>query len=242
MPGRKIALIVGASRGIGKAIALRLADDGFDVVATCRDHPEKMDAIRGEIEVKGAAFTALAFDVADRQAAANALLGYFGNEAPDVLVYNAGVSADNLFVFMTSAEWDKVLHTNTDGFYNCVQPLLLGMMARKSGRIIAISSASGQTGQAGQVNYSASKAALIGAVKALAREVGRKNILVNAIAPGFIDTDMTKDILKEKLLSLIPLNRSGSPEEVASAVSFLAGPDGSYVHGQVIGVNGGLVI
>lgn len=242
MPEQKTALVIGGSRGIGKAIVLRLADDGFNIVATCRSHPEKMDALRAEIEAKGADFTALAFDIADRQAAASALLGYFGDGAPDALIYNAGVAEDNLFVFMSGAEWDKVLHTNTDGFYNCVQPLLMGMMARKSGRIIVISSASGQTGQGGQVNYSASKAALIGAVKALARETGRKNILVNAVAPGFIDTDMTKDLPKEKILPLIPLRRSGAPEEVASAVSFLAGPDGSYIHGQVIGVNGGLVI
>ena len=193
-------------------------------------------------ESAGRRFAGLVFDVADRSAAAEALNGCFGDDAPDVIVYNAGIARDNLFVFMSPEEWDSVIRTNLDGFYNTVQPLLMGMMARKSGRIVAISSASGQTGQGGQVNYSASKAALIGAVKALAREVGRKNILVNAVAPGFIETSMTANLPKEKILPLIPLNRAGLPEEVAGAVSFLCGPDASYIQGQVLAVNGGLVI
>ncbi|HOG49096.1 MAG TPA: SDR family oxidoreductase, partial [Lentisphaeria bacterium] len=149
---------------------------------------------------------------------------------------------DNLFAFMTPTQWSEVLRTNLDGFYNTIQPLVFGMLARKSGRIIAISSASGQTGQAGQVNYSAAKAGLIGAVKALAREVGRKGILVNAIAPGLIETDMTKDLPKERILPLIPLARAGVANEVAGVVSFLCGPDSTYIHGQVIAVNGGLVM
>jgi len=143
---------------------------------------------------------------------------------------------------MTPTQWSEVLRTNLDGFYNTIQPLVFGMLARKSGRIIAISSASGQTGQAGQVNYSAAKAGLIGAVKALAREVGRKGILVNAIAPGLIETDMTKDLPKERILPLIPLARAGVANEVAGVVSFLCGPDSTYIHGQVIAVNGGLVM
>ena len=162
--------------------------------------------------------------------------------APEVAVYNAGIARDNLMAFMSPREWDEVIETNVNGFYNTIQPLVFGMLAKKRGRIVAVSSASGQTGQAGQVNYSASKAALIGAVKALAREVGRTGVLVNAVAPGFIHTEMTREIPEERVLPLIPLNRAGEAAEVAGAVSFLCGPDSSYIHGQVIAVNGGLVI
>ena len=242
MSAVQTALVIGASRGIGCAIAKRLAADGFDIVATCSRDPASLEPLKEEVGALGRSFAGLAFDVADREAASAALSGVFGDSAPDVLIYNAGIARDNLFVFMSAQEWDSVMRTNLDGFYNTVQPLLMGMMARKSGRIVVISSASGQAGQGGQVNYSASKAALIGAVKALAREVGRKRILVNAVAPGFIETDMTADLPKEKILPMIPLNRAGSVEEVAGAVSFLCGPDSRYVHGQVLAVNGGLVI
>lgn len=242
MSAVQTALVIGASRGIGRAIAKRLAADGFDIVATCSRDPASLEPLKEEVGALGRSFAGLAFDVADREAASAALSGVFGDSAPDVLIYNAGIARDNLFVFMSAQEWDSVMRTNLDGFYNTVQPLLMGMMARKSGRIVVISSASGQAGQGGQVNYSASKAALIGAVKALAREVGRKRILVNAVAPGFIETDMTADLPKEKILPMIPLNRAGSVEEVAGAVSFLCGPDSRYIHGQVLAVNGGLVI
>ena len=143
---------------------------------------------------------------------------------------------------MGEKEWTDVLHTNVDGFYNTVQPLVANMIARKSGRIIVISSVSGQTGQTGQVNYSAAKAALIGAAKALAREVARKNVLVNVVAPGVIDTDMVKDLPKEHVLPLIPLRRYGTTAEIAGVVSFLCGPDSSYITGQVLSVNGGMYI
>ena len=242
MSAVQTALVIGASRGIGRAIAKRLAADGFDIVATCSRDPASLEPLKEEVGALGRSFAGLAFDVADREAASAALSGVFGDSAPDVLIYNAGIARDNLFGFMSAQEWDSVMRTNLDGFYNTVQPLLMGMMARKSGRIVVISSASGQAGQGGQVNYSASKAALIGAVKALAREVGRKRILVNAVAPGFIETDMTADLPKEKILPMIPLNRTGSVEEVAGAVSFLCGPDSRYIHGQVLAVNGGLVI
>jgi len=242
-PSPKKALVIGCSRGIGRAIALRLAKDGFDIVGTARRHSTEVESLATELAAMGRRFDFLAFDVTDRQAAANAYREYFGEGgAPEVVIYNSGVNADNLFVFMTPEEWDKVIQTNVNGFYNAVQPLIFGMLAHKSGRIVVISSASGRAGQAGQVNYSASKAALIGAAKALAREVGRKNILVNVVAPGLIATDMTKDLPLEKYLPYIPLHRPGKPEEVAAAVSFLCGEDGTYVHGQVIDVNGGLVI
>ena len=165
----------------------------------------------------------------------------FGDSAPDVVVYNAGIARDNMFVFMSPEEWDSVIHTNLDGFYHTVQPLLFGMIARRSGRIIVITSASGQSGQAGQVNYAASKAALAAAVKSLAREVGRKGILVNAVSPGVIETDMTAELPKEQILPMIPLKRFGTPEEVAGVISFLCSPDSTYLHGQVIAVNGGLL-
>jgi 3-oxoacyl-[acyl-carrier protein] reductase len=143
---------------------------------------------------------------------------------------------------MTKEEWDDVLSTSLDGFYNVMHAVLFPMLRQKSGRIVVIASTSGQIGQAGQVNYSAAKAGLIGAVKALAREVGKKNILVNAVAPGLIDTEMTKELPKEQLLPLIPLQRFGSPDEVASVVDFLCSEKDMYIHGQVIGINGGLAI
>ena len=236
----KTALVIGASRGIGRAIAERLAHDGFDIVGTCRSNPERFQELEQKITELGRSFHALAFDIADRKAAEETLLGYFGDGAPDVLVYNAGINDDDLFAMMTPEQWDHVLHTNADGFFNCIHPLIMNMMGRRGGRIIAISSISGQTGQPGQVNYSASKAALLGAVKAL--EVARKKILVNAVAPGFIDTDMTEKLPTDELVPQIPLRRTGKAEEVAGAVAFLAGPDSSYITGQVIAVNGGLFI
>ena len=242
MADREKALVIGASRGIGRAIAQRLARDNFDIIGTCRKDPGRLDPLADEIRGTGVKFQALAFDIADRAETERVLTGFFGADAPDVLVYNAGINADNLFVFMTPDEWDRVLHTNTDGFFNCVRPLIMNMMAKKNGRIIVISSVSGQTGQPGQVNYSASKAALIGAVKALAKETGRKNIRVNAVAPGFIQTEMTENLPMDRILPMIPLKRCGSADEVAGAVSFLAGKDSSYIHGQVIAVNGGLLI
>lgn len=238
----RTALILGGCRGIGKAIAVRLAKDGFDIAATCRKKGPDSETLEKEIAAAGRQCTILELDVCDRDGARKLLTAAFGENAPDAVIYNSGITRDNLFVFMDNAEWDNVLDTNLRGFYNTVQPLLFGMLAKRKGRIVVISSASGQTGQAGQVNYSASKAGLIGAVKALAREVGRKGILVNAVAPGVIETEMTKDLPKDQVLPLIPLNRTGKADEVAGAVSFLCGPDSTYVHGQVLAVNGGLVI
>ena len=239
---QRTALVIGGCRGIGKAVTLRLAHDGFDVVATCRKADAAAEELTAEIAAIGRKCSILELDVRDRAGAKAALTGFFADSAPDAVVYNAGITQDNLFVFMENEQWDKVLDTNLGGFYNTVQPLIFGMMARRRGRIVVISSASGQTGQAGQVNYSASKAGLIGAVKALAREIGRKGILVNAVAPGVIATDMTKDLPTDAVLPLIPLHRVGQAEEVAAAVSFLCGPDSTYIHGQVLAVNGGLVI
>ena len=241
--GNRIALVIGGCRGIGRAISQRLAEDGFDIAATARQAGPDSEELARQVAAAGRKFTLLAFDVRDREAVRRELERVFGDGgAPEVAVYNAGIARDNLMAFMSPREWDEVIETNVNGFYNTIQPLVFGMLAKKRGRIVAVSSASGQTGQAGQVNYSASKAALIGAVKALAREGGRKGVLVNAVAPGFIHTEMTREIPEERVLPLIPLNRAGEAAEVAGAVSFLCGPDSSYIHGQVIAVNGGLVI
>lgn len=238
---QRAALVIGGVRGIGRAVALRLASDGFDIFATARRRDEAVETTAELVRETGRNFTLLVMDVRDPESIRQAYLPHFGEcDAPEAVVYNAGVAQDNLFAFMTPDEWDKVVDTDLNGFYRAVQPLVAAMIARRSGRVVAVSSVSGQTGQAGQVNYSAAKAGLIGAVKALAREVGRKNVLVNAVAPGFIATEMTRDIPADKVLPLIPLARTGRPEEVAGAVSFLCGPDSSYMQGQVLAVNGGL--
>ena len=238
----RTALIVGGCRGIGEAITLRLAQDGFDVFPTCRKSGEAAEELARKVRAFGRKCTVLELDVRDRAGTRKVLDETFADSAPDAVVYNSGIARDNLFVFMDGGEWDDVIGTNLQGFYNTVQPLVFGMLARHSGRIVVITSASGQAGQAGQVNYSASKAGLIGAVKALARETGRKGILVNAVAPGVIETEMTKELPKDRVLPLIPLHRFGSPAEVAGVVSFLCGNDSTYIQGQIIAVNGGLVI
>jgi len=235
-------LIIGGSRGIGKACALELAEKGFDVGITYKASNAAAENVKKEIESTGKRCDLFKFDISNSSECFNILTENFNNQAPDVLVYNAGITKDNLMVWMSQEEWDSVIHTNLDGFYNVTKPLLFGMIKAKKGRIIVISSASGQMGQAGQVNYSASKAGLIGAAKSLAREVGKRNILVNVVSPGFIETDMTSEIPEQDVLPLIPLKRIGKAEDVASVVGFLSSEKNMYIHGQVIGINGGLVI
>ena len=242
MHNGQTALVVGGCRGIGRAISLRLAKDGFHIVATARNASPETAELAAEITASGAGFTLLNFDVCDAAKIKEEYARAFPGTAPDVVVYNAGITRDNMFAFMQPGEWNDVVATNVNGFYNTVQPLIFGMLARRKGRVVVVSSVSGQTGQAGQVNYSASKGALIAAAQALAREVGRKGILVNVVAPGLIATEMIKDVPVERVLPLIPLQRVGTPEEVAGAVSFLCGADSTYVQGQVIAVNGGLHI
>ncbi|MDP8259129.1 MAG: 3-oxoacyl-ACP reductase FabG [Candidatus Aadella gelida] len=239
---KKIALIVGSSRGIGRAIALRLAKSGFDIWATYRSNQAAAESVKMEIEQLGRGCNLFCFDVSDYQSTEDALKKEVENCPPDVVVFNAGIARDNLMMWMTKDEWDSVLTTNLGGFYNVMHVVLFPMLSVKKGRIVAISSTSGQIGQAGQVNYSASKAGLIGAVKALAREVGKKNILVNVVSPGVIETEMTKDLPKDKVMPLIPVQRFGTSEDVASVVNFLCNEENMYIHGQVIGVNGGLAI
>ena len=235
-----IALVVGGSRGIGRACVLRLAKTGFDIVLTYVSNHSAAEEVKALVEELGQSCELMAFDISDREQSKSMLEARFEETPPAVLVYNAGIARDNLFVWMTGSEWDDVMRTNLDGFYNVVQPLVFPMLRAKSGRIIVISSISGEVGQAGQGNYSASKAGLIGAAKSLAREIGKKKVLVNVVSPGLIDTEMTADLPKKQILPMIPLNRFGSSEEVAAVVNFLAAEEHMYIHGQVISVNGGM--
>ena len=237
---KKIALIVGGSRGIGRAISIRLAKSGFDICLTYNSNLVAAENVRDEIEKLGRDCELLGFDVSDYDAVQSVLGKKIKEVVPDVVIYNSGIAKDNLLVFMEKNEWDSVLRVNLDGFYNVMKAVLFDMLARKKGRIVIISSTSGETGQAGQVNYSASKAGLIGAGKSLAKEVGKKNILVNIVTPGVTETEMTSDLPKDMILPMIPLKRYGKPEDIAAVVNFLATEENMYIHGQVIGVNGGL--
>ncbi len=239
---KKIALVTGGSRGIGRAIALRLAKSGFTIWLTYKGNHEAAASAKAEIEAAGSTCELIPFDVSSYEETEAALSERLETTSPDVFVHNAGISRDNLLMWMTQDEWRSVLSTNLDGFFNVARSVVFAMLKAKRGRIVVVSSASGQIGQAGQVNYSASKAGLIGAAKALAREVGRKNIFVNVVAPGFIETEMTAKIPKEQVIPLIPLNRVGKSEDVASVVNFLCTEENMYIHGQVIGINGGLAM
>lgn len=239
----KYALITGASRGLGKAVAIRLAKDGFAVIINYQSNKEAAEDTLKQVQELGGNGELLPFDVADPQAI-EAALESWQNAHPDdyisVLVNNAGIRKDNLMVFMQDEEWNKVLDTTLNGFFYITRRLLKDMMMHRSGRVINMASLSGIKGLPGQANYSAAKAALIGATKALAQEVAARKVTVNAIAPGFIATDMTKELNEDELKKLIPMGRFGKPEEVASLVSFLASDEASYITGQAISINGGL--
>lgn len=236
-------LVTGASRGIGRAIALRLARDGFDIVVHYRSRNEEAEAVAGEIRAAGRQARTLAFDVADRRTCAEALAADIGaHDTYYGVVCNAGIASDNAFPAMGGEEWDSVIHTNLGGFYNVLHPLVMPMVRRRRpGRIVTLSSLSGIAGNRGQVNYSAAKAGIIGATKALAMELAKREITVNCVAPGLIDTEMVSAEVAEEAIKLIPLRRMGRPEEVAAAVSFLMSADAAYVTRQVISVNGGLL-
>ena len=236
-------LVTGASRGIGRAIALRLARDGFDLVLHYRAARDQAEAVAAEVAALGRSARLLAFDLADREAARTALeADVDAHGAPYGVVCNAGLAQDNVFPAMTAAQWDGVIHTNLDGFFNVLHPLVMPMVRRrKPGRIVTLASVSGVVGNRGQVNYSAAKAGIIGATKALALELASRAITVNCVAPGLIETDMTRELPVDELKKTIPAGRIGSAAEVAAAVAFLLSAEAGYITRQVIGVNGGLI-
>ena len=239
----KTVLITGASRGIGRAIALYLAPLGYDLVLHYNSNKAAAEQILKEVESLGAYARLLSFDISNRKNTEQILTNdinehgaYYG------IICNAGINADMPFPAMDGDVWDKVLHTNLDGLYNVLHPCVMPMVAaRKGGRIIAMSSISGVMGNRGQVNYAASKAGIIGAVKSLALELAKRNITVNAIAPGVIETDMTAELPIEEIQKMIPMRRMGKPNEIASLVAYLLSDDASYITRQVISVNGGLI-
>jgi len=240
----KVALVTGASRGIGRAIALRLAAQGATVIAGARG--TNAQAVVDEIVAAGGQATAVALDITDT-ASVDAVVAatLAAHQRIDILVNNAGIAKDQLMLRMKRDDWDAVLSTNLTGTYTCVQAVLKTMVKQRAGRIINISSVVGQAGNAGQVNYAASKAGLIGLTKALALEVASRGVTVNAVAPGLIDTDMTKGISEgahEEWTAKIPLKRLGTPDDIASAVTFLASDEASYITGQVLAVNGGMYL
>ena len=240
MSERDIALITGASRGIGAAIAVRLAEAGYDIWLNYRSNHEAAEATAAQIRDLGRECTLAPFDVSDASATAEALESLMKDECPYVLVNNSGINRDGLLFWMSRENWKDVLDVSLDGFYHVTSRVVGLMMQKKRGRIVNIVSTSGQTGMPGQVNYSAAKAGLIGATRALAKEVARSGVLVNAVSPGFIETDMTKDLPKAEILKMIPLHRFGTCKEVAAAVAFLCSDEASYMTGQVLNVNGGI--
>ncbi|QSA99354.1 3-oxoacyl-ACP reductase FabG [Methylomonas sp. EFPC1] len=235
-------LVTGSSRGIGKAIALRLAREGYDIVLHCRSRLDEAKQVQDQIIEMGRQARVLSFDLADRSAAKDSLeADILANGAYYGVVCNAGLSRDNAFPALSGDDWDQVLRSNLDGFYNVLFPLVMPMIQRrKPGRIVTLSSVSGLVGNRGQVNYSAAKAGIIGATKALAVELAKRKITVNCVAPGLIETEMLEDLPLEEALAAVPAKRLGTPEEVAALVAFLMSEDAGYITRQVISVNGGL--
>jgi 3-oxoacyl-[acyl-carrier protein] reductase len=241
----RVALITGASQGIGRACALALAEAGANVALAARNE-EKLASVVKEAEAKGVKAAAFRMDVADEdsvKAAVKAAIGQFGKI--DILINNAGITKDTLIMRMKHADWDSVIQTNLTGAYFCTQAVISSMLRQRWGRVVNVSSVFGQMGQAGQANYAASKAGLIGFTMAMAREVASRNITVNAVAPGYIETAMTEGLaeeLKSKVNEMIPLRRAGTDMEVAYAVRFLASEEASYITGHVLMVNGGMLM
>jgi 3-oxoacyl-[acyl-carrier protein] reductase len=237
------ALVTGGSRGIGKAISIKLGEDGYYVLINYKSNKVEAQKTLEIIKNNGGDGELMQFDVSDPEQIHKVLEEWNEKDKDryiEVLVNNAGLAKDNLMVFMSDNEWREVIDTNQNSFFYVTSMVLLNMLVKKNGRIVNIVSLSGQKGQGGQVNYAASKGAVIAATKSLAMEVGKKKVTVNAVAPGFIATDMTKDLDENQLKKLVPLNRFGKPEEVAEVVSFLVSDKASYITGEIISVNGGL--
>lgn len=237
---KKIALITGASRGLGAAIALRLARAGYDIWANYHSNHDAAKKVQKEIQQIGRECKLLQFDVSNEEMINEILVPELELATPDVLVNNAGHNKDSLMMWMSKEEWHSVVDVTLTGFFLVTKAVLMGMMKRRSGRIINISSTAGESGLPGQTNYSAAKAGLIGATKSLAIEVCKRGVIVNAVAPGFIETDMTADLPTDKILPTIPAGRFGQPDEVAATVEFLCSDDAAYIIGQTISINGGL--
>lgn len=239
----KTVLITGSSRGIGKETALYLAKNGYNIVLHYKNNLDSALSVKKEIEALGQTARILNFDIKERYDTKTKIENdikehgiYYG------VVLNAGIAKDNVFPVMEDSEWDEVINTNLGGFYNVLKPIIMPMIEKRiKGRIITLSSISGLKGNRGQVNYSASKAGIIGATKALSLELAKRGITVNCVAPGIIETDMIKDIPPDEIKKLIPMKRTGTPREVASLINYLLSEDASYITGQVISVNGGMV-
>lgn len=240
----KCALVTGGSRGIGRAICLKLAQElGYHVLINFQQNETAALETLAAIEAKGGSGSLLKFDVADKSAVDKALSTWESSHPEaqlEVIVNNAGIAKDGLFMWMPAEDWSSVINTTVNGFYHVTQYFIQKLLRQRYGRIINMISVSGVKGTAGQTNYSAAKAALLGATKALAQEVAKRNITVNAVAPGFIHSDMTADMDEKELKKLIPANRFGDPEEVADLVTFLASSKAGYITGEVININGGI--
>ena len=242
---KKYALVTGGSRGIGRAICLKLAQMGMPVIINYQSNQAAAEEVRDAISAAGGEAFLMRFNVADKAEVSAALEGW-ENEHPDdyiaYLVNNAGICRDSLMFMMSDEDWHSVLDTTLSGFFNVTKALLPKMMMRRhGGRIVNITSLSGLKGMAGQTNYSAAKAGIIGATRSLAQETASRNVTVNAVAPGFIETDMTKDLPQEQLKAMVPMKRFGKPEEVAELVGFLCSDSAAYITGEVISINGGLL-
>ena len=239
----KYALVTGGSRGIGRAICLKLAEQGYNILINYKSNESEANKTAALVREKNVQAELLRFDVSNKAEVDKELGGWIENNKEkvlEVLVNNAGIRQDALMIWMTDEQWRSVLGSSLDAFYYVTRHIINGMLTNRYGRIVNVVSLSGLKGMAGQTNYSAAKAGVIGATKALAQEIARRGVTVNAVAPGFIKTDMTGDLNEAELKPLIPMKRFGEPEEVADAVAFLASPKASYITGEVLSINGGL--